>query len=83
MRARTHKAHFMTHKYGVWILKKSKFGQNSLLEEFVPVVCIPTKNFVRQLITDNVLRYVYYHLVLPGTIMIKQDQQIRKYHHIS
>ena len=43
LRARTHKAHFLTHKYGVWISKNSKFEQNSLLEEFVPVVCTTTK----------------------------------------
>ena len=45
LRARTHKAHFMTHKYGVWISKKIKIWAKFSFGDFVPVVCIPTKTF--------------------------------------
>ena len=76
-RARTHKAHFVTHKYRVWISKKSKFQQNPLFGGLCLLCAHHTKNFMRQLMLYNVLRYHYYHLVLLGAIRALQDQELR------
>ena len=43
--ARAHKAHFCTHKYEVWISKKTKNWAKYTIEIFVPVVCVLNKKF--------------------------------------
>ena len=80
---RTPKAHFWAHKYGGGFQKKPKFKQNSLFGVLCLLCAYHTKIFMRQIINNNVLRYRYHYLVLPGTIPTTWCQQIRKYYQIS
>ena len=74
----TQKAHFETHKYGVWISKKSKFEQNWLFVVLCLLCAHTTTYFVRKQKFYNVLRYLYYHSIWFCNIMIKCLHEIRK-----
>ena len=63
--------------WGMDFKKNQNLGKIQFWKSLCLLCAYQQKKYVRQLITDNVLRYVYYHLVLPSTIIIKQYQQIR------
>ena len=74
----TQEAHFETHKYCLWISKKSKFKQNSLFVGLCLLCAYHTAYLVRKQKLYDVLRYLYYHSIWSCTILVKWSRKIRK-----